>query len=161
MKFYRLEYWSRQPFPSPEDLPDPGTEPGSPALKADSLLSKPENTAPVQSWGNHQTTQNWGCDIVRNIFVSVPFPATQFLKPLKSLTWCVFLYANEMTGSWRFLDIFRMEARCQGYQLYTCRIRTFSSTPWPLERQEVLEAELITSKQWFNQLCLFIIVRPP
>ena len=27
-------------FPSPEDLPDPGMEPGSPALQADSLLSE-------------------------------------------------------------------------------------------------------------------------
>ena len=30
-----------QPFSSPGDLPDPGIEPGSPALKADSLLSEP------------------------------------------------------------------------------------------------------------------------
>ena len=28
------------PFPSPGDLPYPGTEPGSPALQADSLLSE-------------------------------------------------------------------------------------------------------------------------
>ena len=26
------EYWSGLPFPSPEDLPNPGIEPGSPAL---------------------------------------------------------------------------------------------------------------------------------
>ena len=31
------EYWSGQPIPSPVDLPDPGVEPGSPALQADSL----------------------------------------------------------------------------------------------------------------------------
>ena len=31
------EYWSRQPIPSPGDLPDPGIEQGSPALQADSL----------------------------------------------------------------------------------------------------------------------------
>ena len=35
--FSRQEYWSRLPFPSPGDLPNPGIEPGSPALKADSL----------------------------------------------------------------------------------------------------------------------------
>ena len=29
------------PFPSPEDLPNPGIEPGSPALQADSLISEP------------------------------------------------------------------------------------------------------------------------
>ena len=34
MGFSREEYWSGLPFPSPEDLPDPGMEPRSPALKA-------------------------------------------------------------------------------------------------------------------------------
>ena len=29
------------PFPSPGDLPDPGIEPGSPALEADSLTAEP------------------------------------------------------------------------------------------------------------------------
>ena len=30
--FSRQEYWSGLPFPYPEDLPDPRTEPGSPTL---------------------------------------------------------------------------------------------------------------------------------
>ena len=30
----RQDYWSGLPFPSPGDLPDPGIEPGSPALQA-------------------------------------------------------------------------------------------------------------------------------
>ena len=33
MGFSRQEYWSGLPFPSPEDLPDPGIKPGSPALQ--------------------------------------------------------------------------------------------------------------------------------
>ena len=37
MGFSRQKYWSGLPFPSPEDLPDPGIEPRSPALQADSL----------------------------------------------------------------------------------------------------------------------------
>ena len=41
MGFPRQEYWSGLPFPSPGDLPDPGIEPGSPALQADSLASEP------------------------------------------------------------------------------------------------------------------------
>ena len=41
MGFSRQECWSGLPFPSPEDLPDPGTEPGSPALQADALPSEP------------------------------------------------------------------------------------------------------------------------
>ena len=34
MEFSRQEYWTGLPFPSPEDLPDPGIEPRSPALQA-------------------------------------------------------------------------------------------------------------------------------
>ena len=34
------EHWSGLPFPSPGDLPHPGIEPGSPALRAISLLSE-------------------------------------------------------------------------------------------------------------------------
>ena len=37
MGFSRQEYWSGLPFPSPGDLPDPGIEPRSPALQADSF----------------------------------------------------------------------------------------------------------------------------
>ena len=37
MGFSRQEYWSRLPFPFPGDLPNPGIEPWSPALQADSL----------------------------------------------------------------------------------------------------------------------------
>ena len=38
MGFSRQEYWSGLPFPSPVDLPNPGIEPRSPTLQADSLL---------------------------------------------------------------------------------------------------------------------------
>ena len=41
MEFSRQEYWSGLPFPSPEDPPDPGIEPGSPALQVGSLPSEP------------------------------------------------------------------------------------------------------------------------
>ena len=41
MGFSRQEYWSGLPFPSPEDLPNPGIKPGSPALQTDALPSEP------------------------------------------------------------------------------------------------------------------------
>ena len=41
MGFSRQESWSGLPFSFPEDLPDPGIEPGSPALQADALTSEP------------------------------------------------------------------------------------------------------------------------
>ena len=48
VEFSRPEYWSGWPFPSPEDLPNPGIKPRFPALQADSLPDeppgKPKNT---------------------------------------------------------------------------------------------------------------------
>ena len=41
--FSRQEYWSGLPFPSPGDLPDPGAEPGSPALQVDALPSESQH----------------------------------------------------------------------------------------------------------------------
>ena len=37
MRFPRQEYWGGLPFPSPGDLPDPGSEPKSPVWQEDSL----------------------------------------------------------------------------------------------------------------------------
>ena len=41
MGLSRQEYWSGLPCLSPEDLPDPGIKPRSPASQADSLLTEP------------------------------------------------------------------------------------------------------------------------
>ena len=41
MGFTREEYWNGLPFPSPVDLPEPGIEPGSPALVTDLLPLRP------------------------------------------------------------------------------------------------------------------------
>ena len=50
MGFSRLEYWSVLPFPSPGDLPDPGTEPWSPALFSSvQLLSRVLRFQPHES----------------------------------------------------------------------------------------------------------------
>ena len=40
MESSRQEYWSGLPFLSPGDLPEPGIEPRSPALEAESLPSE-------------------------------------------------------------------------------------------------------------------------
>ena len=46
MEFSREEYWSGLPFDSPGDLPDPGIEPRSPELQADSLPTE----SPRKPW---------------------------------------------------------------------------------------------------------------
>ena len=40
IKFSREVYWSGLPFPSPGDLPESGTKPGTPVLQADSSQSE-------------------------------------------------------------------------------------------------------------------------
>ena len=40
MGFFRQEYWSGLPFPSPEDLSNPGIKYGSPAMQANSSSSE-------------------------------------------------------------------------------------------------------------------------
>ena len=52
MRFSRQEYWSGLPFLSPEDLPDPRIEPGSPALQADS-------SEPPRDHGGRGTQSYW------------------------------------------------------------------------------------------------------
>ena len=51
MGFPRQEYLSELPFPSSGDLPNPGIEPGSPALQADSLLPEPRGKPILRSPG--------------------------------------------------------------------------------------------------------------
>ena len=50
MRFSRQEYWSGLPFPSPGDLPNPGMEPRSPALQADSSLSELQGRSSSFLW---------------------------------------------------------------------------------------------------------------
>ena len=54
--FFRQEYWSGLPFPSPGDLPNPGVEPGSPALQADALSSQPPGKPKRDLWHNIKHT---------------------------------------------------------------------------------------------------------
>ena len=53
--FFQREFWSGLPFSSPGDLPDPGIEPRSPALRADTLTWMTED----ETVGWHQT--EWTC----------------------------------------------------------------------------------------------------
>ena len=55
MGFSRQEYWNGLPFPSPGDLPDPGIEPGFPALQADALTSEPPVTPTREEQGSTST----------------------------------------------------------------------------------------------------------
>ena len=50
MGLSRQEYWSGLAFPSPGNLLDPGIEPGSPALRADSLPSELQGSSSLTTF---------------------------------------------------------------------------------------------------------------
>ena len=56
MRVPRQEYWSRLPFPTPEDLPDPGIEPASlvsPALAGGFFTTVPPIIREIKyTWSN-------------------------------------------------------------------------------------------------------------
>ena len=62
MGFSRQQYWSGLPFPSPRDFSDPGTEPGSSALQADTLPSEPpeKSTDKVHTFTSDQQGKPFG-----------------------------------------------------------------------------------------------------
>ena len=47
MEFSRQDYWSRLPFPSPRNLPDPRIKPRSLTLQADSLPTDPPGKSSI------------------------------------------------------------------------------------------------------------------
>ena len=72
MGFFRQEYWSGLPFPSPGDLPKPGIEPATPALQVDSLPAKPSE-------------KPWPCDYI--MFILATISLTYYLRV--SLALCI------------------------------------------------------------------------
>ena len=73
------EYWSGEPFPSPGDLSDPGIEPGSPALQADSL--------PYELPGNLKSGALSPNDNLNPRTSFHPTPASAKAQPPASLIW--------------------------------------------------------------------------
>ena len=57
MGFFRQECWSGLLCPSPEDLPDPGIEPKSPSLQADSLPVSHRGSLRITIWSNNSTPE--------------------------------------------------------------------------------------------------------
>ena len=88
--YFRNGYWNGLPFPSPGDHPNPGIEPGSPAVQAHSLLMKLRGKAPiVEVWSsNHWTTRE------------VPAIAFKLIKIILFITDC-----SVFIAVWAFLSL--------------------------------------------------------
>ena len=72
MESSRQEYWSGLPFPTLEDLPDSGIEPGSPALQIDSLPSEPLGKSSA-SKAQHKSPSLGGLSILLRALVLPPY----------------------------------------------------------------------------------------
>ena len=61
MGFSRQEFWSGVPSPSPEDLPDPRMEPGSPALVGGFFTTEPPGKLLTEHWieGTRRAGETW------------------------------------------------------------------------------------------------------
>ena len=99
MEFSRPENWSRQPFPPPGNLPNPGIKPRSPALQVDSLSSEPP--------GKPKNTGMGSLSLLQGIFL------TQELNwGLLHCTWT--LYQLSYQGSLALKSLFRNLKRFDG-----------------------------------------------
>ena len=84
----QAEYWSRQPFPSPGDLPNPRIEPRSPAWQADSLPAEPQRKPKNTGVGSLSLLQrifltqglNWGLLQCRQILYQLSYQGSPDMK---------------------------------------------------------------------------------
>ena len=80
MEFSRQGSWSGLPFPSPEDLPDPGIKPRSPALQADSLPSEPPGKPVLQQ----RTSTNISTSFINPYLSKYLFDFSHYLPHLST-----------------------------------------------------------------------------
>jgi len=91
MEFYRSEYWSRQPFPSPVNLPNPGIKARSPALWADSYQLSHKGSPRILEWGAYPFSResswprntNWGLLHWRQILYQLSYQGSLIEKHCK------------------------------------------------------------------------------
>ena len=95
MGFSRPEYWSGLPFPSPGDLPNPGMEPRSPTLQADSLPAEPQGKPKNTEVGSLSLLQgifltqesNWGLLYCRQILNQLSYQGSPQIYPYEICPW--------------------------------------------------------------------------
>ena len=127
MGFSRQECWSGLPFPSPGDLPNPGIEPRSPALRADALPSEPPGK-PMTNLDN----------ILKSRDITLPTK----VHLVKAMVFPRVMYGCE---SWTI-----NKAECQridAFELWCWR--SLLRVPWPARRsnQSILK-EIIPEYSW-------------
>ena len=101
MGFFRQEYWSGLLFPPPEDLPDPGIKPASPALAGGfTTIVSPRkatthNWCSVNIWLNHHRK--------KSLTLHLNFSALGSLSNSQYSKKKMFLTVNKIIGCKRYL----------------------------------------------------------
>ena len=99
------EYWSGKPFPSPAVLPNPGIEPRSPALPADSLRAEPQGKPKSTGVGSLSVLQrilltqglNQGLLHCRWILYQLSLREAQKKNTWKSISTDLYLVSHTLT----------------------------------------------------------------
>ena len=93
MGFSRQEDWNGLPFPSPGDPPNPGIEPGSPALEADALTSEPPGKPHAAAAAAAKLLQSCPtlCDPIDG---SPPGSAVPGILQARTLEWVAISFSN-------------------------------------------------------------------
>ena len=132
MEFSRQEYWSGLPFPSPGDLPNPGIEPRSPALHADTLPSEPPgNLLRLISQYIRQTLIDIKGEIDSNTIIVGDFntPLTPMDRSSKQKINKETQVLNDTLDEMDLIDIFRtFHPNAEEYTFFLTAHGTFSRT---------------------------------
>ena len=124
IEFSRQEYRSGWPCPPPGDLPNPGIEPGSPALQADSFQSEP----PGKPWSILEYNQ-----LINNVRVS----SAQQSKPRHTYT-CIHSLPNSFpilaaTQHWTEFSVLYSRSLLVIHFKYSSVVHVLLSISWPTQ----------------------------
>ena len=129
MRFSRQECWSGLPLSSPGDLPDPGTEPGSPSFQADALPSKPST---YKSSSGH--VWMWELDYKESWAQNWCFWTVVLEKTLESPLDCKEIQLVHPKGDQSWIFIRRTDAEADTPILWLPDELTHLKRPWCWER---------------------------
>ena len=111
MGFFRQEYWSGLPFPSPGDLPNPGVKPRSPTLWTHTLPSEPPGKPKDALYSPNKlfpdilippkkkiSTENFSLNLCHIVFKNVLLSLLLNINNLRAKTCINFTNQLESTG---------------------------------------------------------------
>ena len=159
MGFSRQEYWSGLPFPSPGDLLDPGIQPGSPALQADSLLHELQGSPMMMEGANKPRNSGnfcaqsfscvWLCDPMD---CSPPGSSVRGIYQARVLEWVSIFSSRRSSGPKNWT--------CISWGSSTGRQIFFTTEPvgkpWEARKDKKTEAPSVSRKEFSYAKCFIL-----